>query len=95
MTSEFDKVTRITVVGPHSGVVFERYGLYKDGVELHLQDDGRTLKIFPRSQQRGEVSGSGTVQVPEVSETPIYDALRVKAGMRGVDTPQWIRELAK
>jgi hypothetical protein len=74
-TSEFDKVTRITVVGPDSGVVFERYGLYKHGVELHLQDDGRTLKIFPRSNvQWDEVRGLGTVQ--QVTDTPIYDTLK-------------------
>lgn len=40
-------VTRITVVS-EEGVEFEKYNLYEDGVEIHLQDDGRTLKIFPR-----------------------------------------------
>lgn len=43
---EFSDVTRVTVVGP-DGVAFEQYDLYKDGLELHLQDDGRTLKLFP------------------------------------------------
>lgn len=42
----FEDVTRITVVGPN-GVEFERYALFPDGCELHLQDDGKTLKIFP------------------------------------------------
>lgn len=43
---EFDKVTRITVV-TESGVEYERYNAFVGGVEIHLQDDGRTLKIFP------------------------------------------------
>jgi len=43
---EFEDVTRLTVVGPH-GMAFERYDLFPNGVELHLQDDGRTLKLFP------------------------------------------------
>ena len=42
-----DDVTRITVVG-HTEVLFEKYHAFEKGVELHLQDDGRTLKIFPR-----------------------------------------------
>lgn len=29
------------------GRVFEKYNAYEDGVELHFQDDGRTLKVFP------------------------------------------------
>ena len=41
------KVSRVTVVS-EDGVEFERYNLYENGVEIHLQDDGRTLKIFPR-----------------------------------------------
>jgi hypothetical protein len=48
-TFAFEKVTRVTVVGPE-GAVFERYNLYPHGVELHLQDDGRTLKLFPRAE---------------------------------------------
>ena len=43
---EFPDVTRVTVVG-QEGIEFERYDLYEGGVELHLQDDGRTLKLFP------------------------------------------------
>jgi hypothetical protein len=43
---EYPDVTRITVVLP-DGIGFERYNAYPNGVELHLQDDGRTLKIFP------------------------------------------------
>lgn len=42
-------VTRITVVSD-AGREFEKYDLYENGVEIHLQDDGRTLKIFPRSK---------------------------------------------
>lgn len=51
----FDKVSRITVVSD-KGVEFEKYNLYENGVEIHLQDEGRTLKIFPRIQ--GESHGS-------------------------------------
>ncbi len=43
---EYPTVSRVTVVLP-SGVAFERYDAYPNGVELHLQDDGRTLKLFP------------------------------------------------
>lgn len=39
-------VTRITVV-TDKGRVFEQYDAFTSGVELHLQDDGKTLKIFP------------------------------------------------
>lgn len=42
----FDNVTRVTVVSD-KGVEFERYNLFENGVEIHLQDDRRTLKIFP------------------------------------------------
>ena len=40
-------VTRVTAVSD-KGVEFEKYNLFENGVEIHLQDDGRTLKIFPR-----------------------------------------------
>lgn len=46
--TEFNKVTRITVV-EEEGIVFEDYLAFANGVEVHLQDDGRTLKIFPRN----------------------------------------------
>jgi hypothetical protein len=45
--ASLDKVTRITVV-TDEGIVFERYGAFKEGVYLSVQDDGRTLKVFPR-----------------------------------------------
>ena len=45
---DLTKVTRITVVQYPEGRVFERKNLYDNGVELSVQDDGRTLKIFPR-----------------------------------------------
>ena len=44
-------VTRITVVSD-GGVEFEKYDLYENGIEVHLQDDGLTLKIFPRRDCR-------------------------------------------
>lgn len=44
---ELPNITRVTVVDAEHGIVFEKYDLYKNGVELHVQDDGRTLKIFP------------------------------------------------
>lgn len=46
--AEYEKVTRITVVTDQTGRAFEQYNAFIDGVEVHLQDDGRTLKIFPR-----------------------------------------------
>lgn len=44
---ELKDVTRITVVMPE-GLVFEKYNAFPSGVVLHLQDDGHTLKVFPR-----------------------------------------------
>lgn len=44
--AEFLKVSRITVVGKN-GLAYEDYNLFKGGAEIHLQDEGRTLKIFP------------------------------------------------
>ena len=48
--STLENVTRVTVVGP-SGVLLDKYNTW-DGVELHLQDDGRTLKVFPVTNGR-------------------------------------------
>lgn len=48
--AEFPDVTRITVVDD-GGLVFERYGMFLTGVEIHLQDEGRTLKILPRKSE--------------------------------------------
>jgi hypothetical protein len=45
--AQFPEVTRVTVVG-EQGIEFERYNLFTDGAEVHLQDAGRTLKVFPR-----------------------------------------------
>ncbi|WP_336670701.1 hypothetical protein [Tsukamurella sp. USMM236] len=56
---DLSKVTRITVVDSEYGRVFERYNLYRDGVELHLQDDGRTLKVFPRTTSSERASRRG------------------------------------
>ena len=39
-------VTRVTVVGPGGGRELEEVGY--PGAELHLQDHGQTLKIFPK-----------------------------------------------
>lgn len=44
--TQYDDVTRIVVVFP-DGTVWEKRGAFKGGVEMHLQDDERTLKIFP------------------------------------------------
>jgi hypothetical protein len=49
-TFVFPDVSRVTVVSDE-GLEYEAYGLYLDGVELHLQDNGRTLKIFPRREE--------------------------------------------
>lgn len=45
--NEFENVTRLCVVSGDE-VEFDAYNMYPNGVEIHLQDDGRTLKIFPR-----------------------------------------------
>lgn len=46
-------VTRITVVSQEHGRAFEAFDLYEGGVDLFLQDDGRTLKIFPKLKVEG------------------------------------------
>jgi hypothetical protein len=51
--AEFPKVTRVTIVGAE-GIAFEQYDLYRDGAEIHLQDGGRTLKVFPRMAEGDE-----------------------------------------
>ena len=43
------KITRITVVTDNHGI-FEKYDAYENGVILSIQDDGRTLKIFPKQK---------------------------------------------
>lgn len=50
--AHFPGVTRVTVVVP-DGVAFEKYNLFEGGVDLFLQDDGRTLKIFPKLKVEG------------------------------------------
>lgn len=39
-------VTRYTIVSDNYGREHERYDAY-DGVEVHIQDEGRTIKVFP------------------------------------------------
>ncbi len=41
------KLTRVTVIGP-DGIVFEDYQVFADGAEVTIQDEGRTLKVWPR-----------------------------------------------
>lgn len=51
---DFKDVTRLTVVF-EDGTVFERYAAWSPGtggIHLHFQDDGRTLKIFPRQDKK-------------------------------------------
>ena len=48
--TDYSKVTRIVVVPDWGRTEYEGWDLYENGVELHLQDDGRTLKIFPRQE---------------------------------------------
>lgn len=50
--AHFPDVTRITVVS-EAGREFEKYNLFEGGVDLFLQDDGRTLKIFPKLKVEG------------------------------------------
>ena len=47
-----DNVTLITVV-TEDGQVFEKYGAFPHGVTLSLQDDGKTLKVFPKQSPPG------------------------------------------
>ena len=48
--AEFKDVTRVTLVGKN-GLAYEDYNLFKGGCEVHLQDDGRTLKVFPLQEE--------------------------------------------
>lgn len=48
--AEFPNVTRVTLVGKN-GLAYEDYNLFKGGAEIHIQDDGRTLKVFPLTQE--------------------------------------------
>ena len=52
--AHFPDVTRITVVSDEHGRAFERYDMYKNGVDILLQDDGRTLKIFPAMRWKAD-----------------------------------------
>ena len=40
-------VTRVTIVDERYTRAFEQYDLFEGGVELHIQDGGRTLKVVP------------------------------------------------
>lgn len=44
-----ESITRITIV-TDEGNVFEDYKAYVAGVELSIQDEGRTLKVFARTE---------------------------------------------
>lgn len=40
-------VTRVTIVSKN-GREYERFQLWDpEGVEIHIQDDGKTIKVFP------------------------------------------------
>ena len=43
-------VDRVVVVPDGGSRLYDVSNLYENGVELHLQDNGRTLKIFPRQE---------------------------------------------
>lgn len=45
---QLTQITRVTVVDDASGRVFERKNLYSNGVQLSVQDEGRTLKVLPK-----------------------------------------------
>lgn len=51
----FPNATRVTVVGDDSVIAYERYGQWRGGVEIHIQDDGRTVKLFPMTRGEDEV----------------------------------------
>lgn len=76
------KVTRITVVSD-KGVEFERYDLFENGVELHLQDDGRTLKIFPVANTPLRISDAGYVAgvIPDEELTWSKEMFQRKYGL--------------
>ena len=48
----FNKVTRLTIVDPVDGRVYEKWGIK---IELSFQDDGKTLKIFVRDPKQQPV----------------------------------------
>lgn len=76
---DLTKVTRITVVQYPEGRVFERKNLYDNGVELSVQDDGRTLKIFPR-QKEGQIMLDETrdalIAQQQMMQTSLNEAIR-------------------
>jgi hypothetical protein len=43
--ASFPNANRLTIVGP-DGRVSERWDYH--GIEVHIQDEGRTVKIFPK-----------------------------------------------
>lgn len=45
-----DRVTRLVVVSGN-GVELDAYNKYEGGVDLLVQDDGKTLKIFPKKER--------------------------------------------
>lgn len=51
--AHFPNVTRITVVSEEYGRAFEKFDLYEGGVDIFIQDDGRTMKIFPKRRVEG------------------------------------------
>lgn len=52
----FPNATRVTVVGDGNpgDRVFEQYVEWRGGVEIHIQDDGRTVKIFPMARDNND-----------------------------------------
>lgn len=51
--AHFPDVTRVTVVSEEYRVLFEKFDLYKCGVDILIQDNGRTLKIVPKMKLEG------------------------------------------
>lgn len=45
----FPNATRLTVVYP-DGTVTDKYNAFY-GLEVHIQDEGRTVKIFPKEEE--------------------------------------------
>ena len=39
--------TRVKVLNANYTPAFQVYDLFDSGAEIHIQDDGRTIKIFP------------------------------------------------
>lgn len=87
LDKRYEEVTRVAVLSQTNGRVFEQYDIYKGGAEVHIQDEGRTLKVFPlqhistahpiedgdHALRSGYVQGA-LMTLPRMNVEPEYDA---------------------